>query len=509
MNNTITEDSLRIEGRNSIAIPPSYYTIHIDNPYTLPKKIDKTARLPRMFDNIGLWYLIQGIKADMPRDPELKEALTVLTKYMENRRLHEQINAMRRVTMKTEEKVNAINFIQSEITKDSIQSEEEYEGNDLQLLLAAFANDSTFQWLKKISRDSIQLEIIDQNDSLAYAMWINNGMHQYRRLWLKTSSGDSIGTWLETLPEGNRLRINIDGANAARLNEIMKEKSIVKINNTMNPDNFKVADIDKSSLAKRYWTYFTSYDLNLTQAAVKNWASGGQNSLSMILKFVGKANYNKNKFSLENYLKCNLGVVWYQGSSPRKSDDYFEINSKLGYNAGKNWFYTLQFNLQTQLFNSYKYSGDTRTLVANFMSPTYIVPSLGMNYKPNNRVSLLVSPIAGKLTYLRDNVKVPPKNYGVPEDKHVKSSVGMSINYIHSSKTLWNIMNVKSEFESFLYYNMKDYKVPLYANWKLTLKFNINYFINTTLYMETMYNESSSTKVQFKENLGIGVSFRL
>ena len=197
LNNTITEDSLRIEGRNSIAIPPSYYTIHIDNPYTLPKKIDKTARLPRMFDNIGLWYLIQGIKADMPRDPELKEALTVLTKYMENRRLHEQINAMRRVTMKTEEKVNAINFIQSEITKDSIQSEEEYEGNDLQLLLAAFANDSTFQWLKKISRDSIQLEIIDQNDSLAYAMWINNGMHQYRRLWLKTSSGDSIGTWLD------------------------------------------------------------------------------------------------------------------------------------------------------------------------------------------------------------------------------------------------------------------------------------------------------------------------
>lgn len=510
LNHNISEDSLRSEGQKAVPLPPVYYTVNIDNPYSLPAKIDKNMRLPRMLDNIGLWYLIQGIKADMPRDPELKNALNVLTKYAENRRLHEQINAMRKVTMLTEQKVQAMEVLQSRITHDSIIMGEDYfEENDWQLLLTNIANDSTFQWLQKISRDSVYLEVVDHTDSTINSIWLNNGMHKYRRLWLKNSSGDSIGAWLETLPGGNRMRINIDGHDAARLNEIMHEKSLVKLDNTMDPNRFKVADIDKSSLTKRYWTYYTSYDLNMTQAAVKNWASGGQNSLSLIFKFMGKANYNKEKVSFENYIKCNLGVVWYQGSSPRKSDDYFELNTKFGYKAAKNWYYTLQFNLQTQLFNSYKYSGDSRTLVANFLSPAYIVPSLGINYKPNNRISLLIAPVAGKLTYLRDNTQIPPGNYGVAENKHSKSSVGMNIIYKHSSKTKWNILDINSELEAFWYYNMKDYKFPMYANWKLTLKLKVNYFINTNFYMETMYNEGSSNKIQFKENMGVGVSFRL
>ena len=164
-------------------------------------------------------------------------------------------------------------------------------------------------------------------------------------------------------------------------------------------------------------------------------------------------------------------------------------------------------NIQTQLFNSYNYGSEKPVLVTNFMSPTYIVPSVGMNFKPNNRVSLLIAPASGKMTYIRDIVQVKPTNFGVKENKHLSSSVGLNINYNHTSKRLWNFLDITSNLETFIYYNFKDYSIPIYANWKGTFKFNINNFMNATLYMETKYDEKSSKKIQFKENLGIGFSF--
>lgn len=502
-------DSLREDGQYPI-LAPRYFTKHIDNPYTLPSYIDKTRRLPHMLDNIGLWYIIQGIKAELPNNKELNEAITTLTKYAENRALQRQINEFRKVTMQTSEKVDAMRYVQRKVEFDSLLYAEDYhEHNDLQLLLSAIRTDSNFQWLEKVSRDSVYIDFVDNMDNPAYSMWINGNNHQYRKVWLRSMTGDTIGAWLETLPGGNRIRINVDPEmHDTRLADLVNVDKKISLQNDMDFTKYNIG-INKESLKKKYWKYYTIYDMNLSQAAIKNWVGGGQNSLSVLLKFAGYANYNRNRFSWENYLKYNIGMVLYEGESPRKSDDYFEINTKLGYSAAKNWFYTFQFNLQTQLFNSYKYNGDKATLVADFMSPTYIVPSLGMNYKPNKRISLLIAPIAGKMTWIRDINQINPGNYSVAEGKHIKSSVGTNINYNHTSKTLWKFLDINSSLDAFVYYNVKDYKIPLYLNWKMTFKFRINYFMNTTLYMETKYDENSSKKIQFKENLGIGVSFRL
>ena len=75
-------DSLRIDHIATVPVPPRYLAKYITNPYTPPSKINYKGRLPRMMDNIGLWYIIQGIKADMPKDdPELQNAISVITKY--------------------------------------------------------------------------------------------------------------------------------------------------------------------------------------------------------------------------------------------------------------------------------------------------------------------------------------------------------------------------------------------------------------------------------------------
>ena len=42
----------------------------------------------------------------------------------------------------------------------------------------------------------------------------------------------------------------------------------------------------------------------------------------------------------------------------------------------------------------------------------------------------------------------------------------------------------------------------------MTLSFKINYFMSASIYTETIYDENYSRKLQFRENLNLGVKFR-
>ena len=81
-------------------------------------------------------------------------------------------------------------------------------------------------------------------------------------------------------------------------------------------------------------------------------------------------------------------------------------------------------------------------------------------------------------------------------------------------------MSLNNEFKIFMSYEKKDKylnmgkdneekkHIPLTANWKMTINFKINYFMTASIYTETIYDENYSRKLQFKENLNLGVKFR-
>ena len=75
-------------------------------------------------------------------------------------------------------------------------------------------------------------------------------------------------------------------------------------------------------------------------------------------------------------------------------------------------------------------------------------------------------------------------------------------------------MDIDNQLNMFYSYDEKDRKkndekiLPLTINWKMTLSFRINYFLRTSIYTELYYDQNSSDKVQFKENLNLGVNFR-
>ncbi len=508
----VSEDTLRAR----MAETPPISSIHNNEltklPNTIPHPDSVEVRLsqPKERELIDLQSVIESLKEDMPEDEEVREALEVIIQYVEDKQLQEDISAMQENVSKTEERLEALEVIQQQVTEDSLRYGDDYLAyNDLQLLLEGIRQDSAFAWLERISRDSMELEVVDLDDETALKLWLNSPTRQFHRIWLETTSGDTIGAWLESIPGGNKLRINIDPIIDHREMEHHPDPLDMRLRNDLDVNKFKVSDINTGEFEKRYWTYYTSYDLSLSQSAVVNWASGGENSVALLFKWGGFVDYSKDKVSWESYALCNLGVVWYEGEHIRKSDDYFELNTKLGYQARKHWYYTVQFNMQTQFFKSYTYSGKSSTLIGNFLSPGYFTPSLGMNYKPNGKISLMLAPLAGKVTFVRCLKKVDPTRYGVKENSHAKSEIGASITYNHIFNNIWNFLDISSYMDLFLYYSWDSYKVPLYADWKLDFKFNINYLLSATLYAEGMYNEDYSRKMQFKENLGLTITFRL
>ena len=97
----------------------------------------------------------------------------------------------------------------------------------------------------------------------------------------------------------------------------------------------------------------------------------------------------------------------------------------------------------------------------------------------------------------------------------------MELRFNYRSPLLFKVLSFENEFKGFLSYEKKDrchnynkeneekMKIPGVYTWKPTIKCNINYFMSATVWIETEYNERISKKIQFKETLNLGVSFRL
>ncbi len=497
-------------------------------PYRLYTRI-----LPnQIIENPGIRYAVQNLKKERYADTEVKQAIQTLVRYAEDVRLKYIVDYLRTYTQKMDEKEEAIHTLQNRIAYDSIEfyknnehlltgDYEEYVNTDLQTFINYIRLDPNYIWLRNASRDSVLLEVMSVADN-SIRFWINNGKITFHRFWAANKLGDTIGTWIQVLPHGHRLKIYVD-EDVYQLPTIEKklvctEKYLVnELTNTYK----MLAPMQIGTVWRRYWTYYSEVEVAMSQGKLANWASGGENSLSLLSNIRYFWNYNRNKTSWENWMHYRFGFMKNGSEEIRKNEDRFELNTKLGQRAFKHWYYTAQFNTLTQLFNSYEYPKDEdKKLVANFMSPGYFTLSLGLDFKPHDRFSLFISPITGKWNFVRDTSKIDAERYGVEESKRARREAGARIDLRSTINNLLKIMNVRNELTMFMSYEKKDRyrnfekeneekkRLPFTLNWKMTIDFKINYFMRASIYTETAYDENYSQKLQFKENLNLGVNFR-
>jgi hypothetical protein len=138
----------------------------------------------------------------------------------------------------------------------------------------------------------------------------------------------------------------------------------------------------KSDTIKVYnkWIPGGVIGLNINQVAFKDWAGGGENSMSASLFTNLYLGYFKKRWSLLNELKVTFGES-KTGSTPfRITDNEFFLEDIFIYRAG--WFADpyASNNVRTVLANGYDYSKTPPVQVAAFFDPGYVTQGTGLRY---------------------------------------------------------------------------------------------------------------------------------
>lgn len=282
---------------------------------------------------------------------------------------------------------------------------------------------------------------------------------------------------------------------------------------------------------QKNWDFGGTGTVNFSQVSLNNWAAGGQNSLSAlgILNLYG--NYKKGRNTWNNTIDLTYGTVKLQDQRLRKSDDRLELNFKYGRQASNKWFYTAQLNTRTQI--SPTYTPERDSVISNFMSPAFVLASIGMDYKPNPKLSVFISPFTGKFTAVLNQrmadfgafgvepAKLDPEGRPIPgTGQRLRREFGGFVNVRFRNEIFKNVtLSSKADFFSNYLHNAKNIDV----NWENLVDFKVNKFLSASLFLHMIYDDDilidvdrdkdgtmdgKGPRLQLKETIGIGFSYK-
>ena len=180
-----------------------------------------------------------------------------------------------------------------------------------------------------------------------------------------------------------------------------------------------------------YWTESLMTNINFIQTSYSSWAKGGNNNIALDAYVDANANYDKDKISWKNRLQLDYGTL-YSEDKPiiQKSKDRILFESTYGRKATKKLNYTAKFTFLNQFTNGYTYGTpsvedptrqdwkNARTLKSGFFSPAIATLGLGIDWIPNNWLTVNFAPLTGGFTIVHDKTlglhhENLRKNYGM------------------------------------------------------------------------------------------------
>ena len=260
-----------------------------------------------------------------------------------------------------------------------------------------------------------------------------------------------------------------------------------------------------------FWTKKGDGYLQFMQNFVSNnWYKGGESNYSMVGSLTLEANYdNRNKWKWDNKLEMKLGFMHSRSDSVHKfksNEDLIRYTGKVGLQAAKNWYYTLQMLAYTQFTRGLK-ANDLNTY-SDFMSPFNLNLGLGMDYKVATKDKKLngtvnLSPIAVNYRYV-DRLDLAT-SYGLDEGKHSLVDFGSQV----TADLTWKINDVvswKSRLYAFTSYKRTE------IEWENTFALRVSKYISANLFLFPRFDDSGKKDddlgyLQFKEYSSIGFTY--
>ena len=266
------------------------------------------------------------------------------------------------------------------------------------------------------------------------------------------------------------------------------------------------------------WTTKVNTQLNFSQSSFTNWSGGGEDAISTTGLFSLVNKYKGAKSSLENRVELAYGLLKQEDKSPVKTDDRLELSSKYSKPAFGKFNYSSILAFRSQFAPGYANPEDTNK-VSDFMAPGYGIASIGLDYKPNDHFSLMVSPFTGKFTIVADEMLSDAGAYGVDPGKMFRAEIGGYLRIQYQQDVVKNV-NLSTKVEVFSNYLENPQNLDI--NWENVIAMKVNKHISANISTQLIYDDDidisldrdgdgvddgSGPRVQFKEVLSIGLTY--
>lgn len=260
-----------------------------------------------------------------------------------------------------------------------------------------------------------------------------------------------------------------------------------------------------------FWKFKGNGYLQFLQNYVSsNWHKGGESYYSAVAATTLEMNYNdKDRLTFDNKLEMKLGFQTSTSDTVHKfktNNDLLRLTSKLGLQAHKRWYYTVQLLAYTQFARSLK-ANDTKTY-SDFMSPFHLTLGIGMEYKVsalNNRLtgSLNFLPLSFNFVYV-DRLALASNN-GIHGAHHTTEDFGSQF----TADLKWQIADQVS-WKSRFYVNTSYHRTLM--EWENLFELKVTKSISANLFLYPRFDDSSKRDkdlgyFQFQEWSSIGLTY--
>jgi hypothetical protein len=381
--------------------------------------------------------------------------------------------------------------LQNDFVSDSLKR---YLFNAVTYILSSIPEDSLSLTFINSMKDSIRIEARESElDSTRINLYDKRG--EYGMLWIKKTKNNNLhlylddGIYIDKPRKRERVKQEID-----TYYEIPGLKKMKKVN-----------------IIVPIWNFKSMADIRFNQGYLENWAEGGENSMSALSILKYDLNYSYGKIrNWETTLEYRLGYLKAGESPIQKNDDKIELNTKFGKTAFNDWYYSVLLNFKTQLLKGYDYPNDSIP-ISEFLSPAYLVFSLGLDYKPSKKLTVLISPLTSKFTIVADTINYDQTRFGLGQDEYVRKEIGAYVKAI-SKVTFTEKISLQNKINFFTNYVKKPQNIDVDWEVDLAIKLsdNIKLSVNAHLIYDDDVNyvdkdgEAHGPRLQFKEMLGVG-----
>ena len=284
-----------------------------------------------------------------------------------------------------------------------------------------------------------------------------------------------------------------------------------------------------------YWTTGGTSSLTFSQVSLTNWAGGGDNTVSINSNLSMFADRVKNRGRWKNYIDLGYGLIKQGDFDFEKSDDRIVFGTKYDYqiqNGSDRWFYTGLLDFKTQFAPGFDTPSGTegRQSISDFMAPGYLTIGTGIDYSPDEFLSLSYIPITGKLTFVTIQRLANEGAFGVDPaviDEGTGELLEEGKNFRAELGSFFRVQYKKGNFESRLelFTNYMEDFGTIDVNWQNALVVQLTKLISANFFTQLIYDKDIligkdgngdgdfddpgelSDRVQFKSVIGIGLAY--